>query len=336
MLKRTLLSLLLVVCALPLFAGRNDAKFRRGGGMMVFTGYEPMQDHPVNLYYYIPTNGNIRKMRVLISMHGAERSGLIQRGVWRNLAEEYGFIVLAPEFTHANGYPENGYQFGYVSETPKTFTLRPREKWTYQLIEAVFEYFRQMTGNESETYDMFGHSAGAQFVHRYLLAMPEARVGRAVVANPSTYTYPYEDGMFPQPEGEAAGPFGWPYSIMETPFVDEEYLEAFFRRDMVIMIGSEDNDPQNASLAKGPEAMAQGRHRYERAWRFFRIAQQIAQKRGMEFNWSIREVPGAGHSSAQMVYGQGVVRNWRIEDNERVYNLRDVTNYGAYRHIFER
>lgn len=205
MIKRTILSIFAVLFVFSGSFAQDDGKFRRGGGMMVFTGYGPMKEHPVNLYYYIPTQGNIKKMRVLVSMHGAERSGRIQRGVWRNLAEEYGFIVLAPEFKHDNGYLENGYQFGWVSEDPKIFRLRPREVWTYRLIEAIFDYFKEKTGNVSETYDMFGHSAGGQFVHRYLLAMPEARVGRAVAANPGNYTYPDERGLF-TPSGEPADP----------------------------------------------------------------------------------------------------------------------------------
>lgn len=335
MIKRTILSIFAVLFVFSGSFAQDDGKFRRGGGMMVFTGYEPMKEHPVNLYYYIPTQGNIKKMRVLISMHGAERSGRIQRGVWRNLAEEYGFIVLAPEFKHDNGYLENGYQFGWVSEDPKIFRLRPREVWTYQLIEAVFDYFKEKTGNVSETYDMFGHSAGGQFVHRYLLAMPEARVERAVAANPGNYTYPDERGLF-TPSGEPVDPPGWPYSVKDTPFASDDYLAPFFKRDLVILIGTEDTEPVSPDMAENNPNRIQGRHRYERAWKFFNASRDIALKKGLEFNWTIQEVPGAGHNSGQMVYGQGSVRNWRIENDERVYNLKDVTGRGAYSLIFER
>ena len=144
MTKRTILSIFAVLFVFSGSFAQDDGKFRRGGGMMVFTGYEPMKEHPVNLYYYIPTQGNVKKMRVLVSMHGAERNGRIQRGVWRNLAEEYGFIVLAPEFKHADGYLENGYQFGWVSEDPKIFRLRPREVD----LSAYRSYFRLFQGKD--------------------------------------------------------------------------------------------------------------------------------------------------------------------------------------------
>lgn len=335
MTKRSFLSIFLLLFAVAVASAQDDVRFRRGGGMMVFTGYPPMKDHPVNLYYYIPTQGNIRKMRVLISMHGAERSGRIQRGVWRNLAEEYGFIVLAPEFKHDNGYLENGYQFGWVSEDPKEFRLRPHEKWTYRIIEAIFDFFKAQTGNASETYDLFGHSAGGQFVHRYLLAMPEARVGRAVAANPGNYTWPDDRGLF-TPAGEPADPPGWPYSVRDTPFASDDYLAPFFARDLIILIGTEDTEPLRDDIPENNPNRIQGRHRYERAWNFYNASREIARRKGLAFNWTILEVPGAGHGSAQMVYGQGNVRNWRIEDNERVYNLKDVTGRGAYSLLFER
>lgn len=230
MIKRTILSIFAVLFVFSGSFAQDDGKFRRGGGMMVFTGYGPMKEHPVNLYYYIPTQGNIKKMRVLVSMHGAERSGRIQRGVWRNLAEEYGFIVLAPEFKHDNGYLENGYQFGWVSEDPKIFRLRPREVWTYRLIEAIFDYFKEKTGNVSETYDMFGHSAGGQFVHRYLWPCLKRVWDVPWRPNPGNYTYPDERGLF-TPSGEPADPPGWPYSVKDTPFASDDYLAPFFKRD---------------------------------------------------------------------------------------------------------
>lgn len=336
MTKNTLfitLSLLLFV-GLGLSAQKKEDKFKRGGGSFEFTEYEALKDQPITLYYYIPTRGNIKKMRILFSMHGAERSGLTQRGAWRNLAEDYGFIVLAPEFTHQNNYKENDYQFGGVSEDPADFIMRPREKWTYQMIEAIFDYFKESTGNTSEVYDMFGHSAGGQFVHRYLLAMPEARVGRVVAANPGNYAYPDEKGLF-SPSGELADPPSWPFSIKDTPFTTDEYLSAFFKRDLVILIGSEDTEPLGPGMADNHPIKIQGINRYERAWKFFNASRTIALKKGYQFNWSIMEVPGAGHSSGQMIYGQGSVRNWRINGNERVFNIKDLTNKGAFSLIYE-
>ncbi len=336
--KKTVLLFSLLFCLLAsnhLLAQKDkDNPFKRGAGSFEYTGYGPLSDKPVTIFYYIPTRGNIKKMKVLFSMHGAERSGLIQRGVWRNLAEEYGFIVLAPQFTHANKYMENDYQFGGVSEDPKNFILKPRETWTYQIIEPLFDYFKECTGNTAETYDMFGHSAGGQFVHRYLLMTPEARVGKAVAANPGNYTYPDENGLY-SASGVLADPPSWPYSLKDTPFANEEYLATFFKRNLTILIGTNDTEP-STGLADNHPVFIQGINRYERAWKFFNASQIIARKKNYAFNWTIMNVPEAGHSSAQMVYGKPGVRNWRIENDERVYNNKDLTNMGAYHIIFEK
>lgn len=315
---------------------KEKHKFERGEGSFEYTAYAPLKDKPVTLFYYIPKRGNIKKMPVLFSMHGAERNGSLQRGVWRNLAEEYGFIVLAPQFVHKNGYLENDYQFGGVSEDPKVFKMRPRETWTYQIIESIFDYFKESSGNTSKTYHMFGHSAGGQFVHRYLLATPEARVGTAVAANPGNYTYVVEEGLFTE-SGVPADPEGWPFSIKGTPFVSDEYLKAYFKRNLIIQIGEKDDEPQvNSNTPENNAGRIQGITRKERAWKYFNISRDIALKKGFEFNWIIVEVPGAGHNSGQMVYGQQSVRNWRLRSGERVYNNKDLNNHGAFSLIFER
>ena len=71
--------------------------FHRGAGQFVYTDYMPLKDKPVTVFFYIPTKGDITKMRVLISMHGDGR-GRDTRDMWQDLAEANGFIVIAPEF----------------------------------------------------------------------------------------------------------------------------------------------------------------------------------------------------------------------------------------------
>ena len=198
---------------------------QRGEGSFVYTGYEPLKDKPITLYYYIPSGGEVERMPVLFSMHGAERDGTIQRNAWKYFAEEYGFVVLAPEYSKTY-YTENDYQFGGVYRSAGSGVLNEEPKWTYRTVEALFDYFKSETGNTSATYHLFGHSAGGQFVHRFLLAMPGARVGRAVAANPGSWTFPFAEGI----TGTDGKSYGWPYAVAATPFADGGHLTAVFAR----------------------------------------------------------------------------------------------------------
>ena len=49
-------------------------------------------------------------------------------------------------------------------------------------IEPLFDDVRKRFGTQVTRYSLYGHSAGAQFVHRYVLFMPEARLDKAVAA----------------------------------------------------------------------------------------------------------------------------------------------------------
>src|SRR3712207_6943257 len=62
------------------------------------------------------------------------------------------------------------------------------------LFRSLFDFVREATGNPSEQYRIYGHSAGAQFVHRLALFVPEARFATAIAANAGWYTMPTFDG----------------------------------------------------------------------------------------------------------------------------------------------
>lgn len=277
---------------------------QRGEGSFVYTGYEPLKDKPITLYYYIPSGGEVERMPVLFSMHGAERDGTIQRNAWKYFAEKYGFVVLAPEYSKTY-YTENDYQFGSVCRSSGSGVLNEESQWTYQTVEALFDYFKSETGNTSATYHLFGHSAGGQFVHRFLLAMPGARVERAVAANPGSWTFPCVEGI----TGTDGKTYGWPYAVAATLFADAAHLTAFFARKMYVQIGTADTDENDSSLPKDAPSMAQGPHRYARGRNFFAACTTVAGESDMPLRFVLSEVEGVGHSTLRMVYGKSSVTN---------------------------
>lgn len=270
----------------------------RGSGNFKYTKYEPLESKPVNVCYYIPTSGDVTTMPILFTMHGSERTSTAQLTAWSNIAEKYKFIVIAPEFTKENGYAENDYQFGGIFTSASSVTVRPEEEWTYQMIESIFDYIKRELDNTSELYNMFGHSAGGQFVHRFLWAMPNARVNRAVAANPGSLTFPLIDGI----KGTDNRTYGWPYSILNTPFATKERLRLFFSRQLFIQTGTADTRTDN-SFPSDAASMAQGGTRHERAHNFYNSCMQQAGSLGIPLTIKIVDVKDAEHSSQQMVYG---------------------------------
>ena len=274
----------------------------RGGGGFQYVKYLPLAYKPLTVYYYLPTSGDLGHMPILFAMHGADRSGLNQINVWKYLAEANGIIVIAPEFSKENGYSENDYQFGGIFTSTAFSSLRSSEEWTYCLLETLFDYVKNEIDNISDRYYLFGHSAGGQFVHRFLLAMPDARVIRAVAANPGSWTFPLSEGLV----GTDSRNYGWPYSIRNVPFSSEENLCRFFMHNLYVQIGTKDI-VQDAYFPKDNASMAQGNTRFERAHAFYECCQTVAQKLSAELRIELVEVEGAGHSSAQMVYGNATV-----------------------------
>ncbi len=165
-------------------------------------------------------------------------------------------------------------------------SANPESDWAYSMIDPIFELVKKKMGNQSTGYLIYGHSAGSQFVHRFLYFKPNARVQRAVAANAGWYTMPNFRQLYP-------------YGLKGTPCTLEN-LKKLYTRDVVILLGEADTSQTSSSLRRTPEAMLQGRFRFERGHSFFNAAQKMARQIGTPFNWHLQTVPGARHSNKQM------------------------------------
>ena len=271
-----LLSLILLPWALAsgdeiLAAGEGHYDFEDWGGK------------PVKVWHYIP-EGVKADTPILFVMHGVRRDGDRYLRQWIPQAKLYGFILVVPEFSKANFPDDAGYNFG------NTVTLDgkplPREEWAFSALELIFDDIKAKTGNESVTYNLFGHSAGSQFAHRFLYFVPDARVKYVVSANAGWYTMPDHNLDFP-------------YGLKGT-VVTLDQLKRNLERPLVVLLGTEDTDPNHQSLRRTPEAMEQGRHRFERGHTFYSFAEEQAMAMEVKFGWSIKLVEGVGHKNGLM------------------------------------
>lgn len=235
--------------------------------------------HRVRVWYYQPA-GSDANVPVVIVMHGHLRNGATYLKDWAPLADQYRFLLVAPEFSETEFPHARSYNLGNVLDAGNH--PEPRDEWAFNMIEPIFDQVRHRTGNQSTKYALFGHSAGAQFVHRFLYFVPRARVTRAVAANAGWYTLPDFTVAFP-------------YGLKGTPVTQADLQTALMRR-FTVLLGEADTDPHARDLRRTPEAMAQGASRLARGQNFFRHARAAAAARGVPLGWSLATVPGVSHS----------------------------------------
>lgn len=259
-----------------------ESDFHRGSGVVVYDKYEPLKNKPIDIHYYIPERGDIKKMPILFVMHGNGRNAAGYLKSWVNLANEKQFMVFVPEFKKelysSAEYHRGGVVLGNEQQEEKT--------WTYSVIDPIFQYIKKQTNSEKVKFDLFGHSAGSQFVHRMLLFKPNTNVSRAVAANAGWYLIPDVNDDYP-------------HGLKNSP-VNSANLDAYFKKNLLILIGTADIDPDSKDLNKTSKDMEQGMNRYERAYYFYKKSDSISKSHNIPFHWKIKEVVGVAHSNAGM------------------------------------
>ena len=223
--------------------------------------------------------------KIVIVMHGASRDAPRYYRDWKALGKELGLIVVVPAFSKRKFKGSARYNLGYVFD-PDTGKQRPESEWTFSAIEPLFEDVRRRVAGKQTHYVLYGHSAGSQFVHRFMYYKPDARVSHYVAANAGWYTLPVND-------------FEYPYGLADAG-IDESALAGIFAKSMVILLGREDTEEKSGNLRNTPEARRQGPNRLVRGLTMYRIAKERSEELGLPFNWQIFVIKGADHNNAKM------------------------------------
>ncbi|MDZ4373198.1 MAG: hypothetical protein U1C74_17485 [Phenylobacterium sp.] len=222
---------------------------------------------------------------MLFVMHGMSRNAEQYLDTWTETADRKSILLVAPEFDNpffrlvTYDY-QNGNLFG-VSGTPN-----PPSQWAYATIERVVDHLNVVNCWTIDAYDMFGHSAGGQFVQRLVMLAPDTRLRLGVAANAGSYTFP---------DAEAA----FPYGLGGVDPAQLDMRKALGRR-LVLLLGELDADARQGVLDQSLPAMRQGEHRLERGQNLFEAARALAAKQGLPFAWEIRTIPGVGHDPSRM------------------------------------
>lgn len=259
----------------------NTDTFLPGQGIVSFTGYEPLSDRPIHIHYYIPSGYDMSAMRILFVLPGTNRNADDYLIPWIDIARSKGIMVFSLEFPSAH-YTETQYTQGGMFSGG---TLLPESQWTFSIMEPLFDHIKRGTGSTRGGYDLFGHSAGAQFVHRFMTFKPSNSIDRGVSANAGWYTVPDFTIAFP-------------YGLKDSP-ATQAGLTAFFAKRFYLHLGTADTDPNDPNLNTSAGAMAQGAYRYARGLHYWDKAQAV--KGSNPFNWTKQEAVGVAHEYRRMI-----------------------------------
>lgn len=249
-------------------------------GSFVFSAWS---GPPVTVFFVEPAPDVMEDAPVVIVLHGVDRNADDYARNWESLARQFGLRIYAPEFS-AQSFPGAAlYNLGGVgTDGPHAFAA----------IEPLFSAISGR-GGQATGYYLFGHSAGAQVVHRALLFEEMPRLHEAYAANAGWYTMP--DTRSP-----------WPYGLHGTP-ADEDSVRRWVGLPLVVMLGDRDTDPDDPNLRRSTEAAAQGEHRYARGMHFVAAAEAAAVTLGAAFSWRVVRVPGIAHDNAGMAQTAAVL-----------------------------
>lgn len=240
-------------------------------------------DRPVILHSARPAHYT-PETPLLFVHHGVARNGEDYRDYWMEHVDEAGILAIAIEFPEST-FPEH-YWYHFGNRHTKDGVPNLREAWTYGIIPRLFDTLRAQGITARRSYGLFGHSAGAQFVHRMLSFGFRDNVAVAVCANAGTYAMPDLD-------------IPWPFGLGETE-VTPDGLRDLLNFPLVIMAGTEDTKTTGRHFPKGPRSMRQGPHRYGRAHNYVRAGHAAAAALGTTCAWTVTDVPGIGHDGRGM------------------------------------
>ncbi|MFM0667417.1 alpha/beta hydrolase [Paraburkholderia sediminicola] len=238
--------------------------------------------------------------RAAILIHGRLRNGdtyfeLAQRSCALAGGSAADTLLIVPQFlatadVEAHEVPPSTLHWDWTSWMGGENAEGPAPISSFDVLDAILHTLasREQFASLAEVV-IAGHSGGAQVVQRYaVVARDEAPLAargialRYVVANPSSYVYfdalrPVASGKFAAFDRAMCPSFNrWKYGLEDLPgYADNAAsaaaLEArYAQRDVTVLLGGADCDPQHPALDRSCAALTQGEHRLGRGLAYAR------------------------------------------------------------------
>ena len=253
-------------------------------GSYTFTSWDGPK---LNVFFASPKRVNA-DTRLVAVMHGRKRNAKEYRDQWVAAANELNLLVIVPEFSEKEFSQVWGFNYGNI-KTPDMIFINQKFH-AFSAIDPLVDEALKKFKLKSNNWGIYGHGAGAHFVHRYVLHQPEASHTLAIAANLGWYL-----SMTDQQ---------WPFGLKNSG-IEAAQLKQAFGKYFLLMLGKADiSTKPNSSYTKEhwDKISLQGEHRLARGRNFFKSAVEKSKEVDQFFKWGMVEVPTTkGHSNTKQM-----------------------------------
>ncbi|XPF94462.1 hypothetical protein ACM9HF_00185 [Colwellia sp. RE-S-Sl-9] len=206
---------------------------------------------------------------------------------WIKYADKYGLLLIAPVFDTSRFGNLGGGFGGYRNLFGKYV---PADEFVNKLVSR----YSFQTSSGSKRFYLYGHSAGGQFVNRYVVTHPN-KVIHAVVSAAGRYSYPTTSSKWPYGAGNLSKSLKWKDGSTNKVFITKSLRNyALAAKKVSIVIGSKDIKTQPKRPAHS------GNTRIEIANSWARAMNQNAKRYGVNGIVNVNVIQGIGHSSSAL------------------------------------
>ncbi len=264
-------------------------------------------------HIYSPSYGG-EGLPVLVAVHGISHRAKEQARAFKEYAECYGFVIIAPLFCRRN-FP--AYQRLGITKQEVPY-------YSDIALNSILKEVAEQTGALTEKVYLFGYSAGGQFVHRYAMAYPE-KVYAVAVGAAGWYTFPDLKVSFPRGLAKQ--------SLSRTM---EFSCSKFLKIPMATFVGENDNQSDSALKRSRRLDLQQGVTRIERAENWVEAMRYAAEAVGFDTPYKCHIMKSCGHSFTDCVQsGQLAFKtiNFLLEATQHKSLLFKVSNQTENYHV---